>query len=315
MQNPLHKENKTTPKDFFLWAGVIVTLYLSVISLIILLFEYISIIFPDSLDNYVDPYRGAIRFALANVLVAFPLYVYLVRLINVDARKHKEKTELKVRKWLISLSLFGAALTLVIDLIVLINAFLGGELTAQFILKVITVFVVIGGVFVYYLKDLKGYWQANEAKSKMVGFVVSVLIFVSVVSGFLIMGSPAEQRLLRFDQEKVANLSETQWQLINYWQSKGELPDELSELENSLSGFRAPTDPQSNQPYTYKKTGDMTFTLCANFNSESRSDEFSRAPYPKYGISDTNWSHGEGEVCFDREIDPDLYPIFERTRI
>lgn len=261
MNNPLHKEIKVTPKDFFLWVGVMVTLYVSAVTLLVLLFEYISILFPDPLDYYVDPYRGAIRFSIASLIVVFPLYIYLMRKINTEARRYPEKRELWVRKWIVYLSLFVATITLIIDLVLLIDRFLGGDLTTQFALKVISVLLVIGGAFVYYLYDLKGYWQTHEKESKIVGALIALVILVSIISGFIIMGTPADQRLLRFDQEKVEDLSNIQFQIINYWQGKGELPEELSVLEESIGGYKVPEDSQTNENYIYTKTGDESFTL------------------------------------------------------
>jgi len=309
MNNPLHKEPKASPKDFFLWLGIMATLYVSAISLVVLLFEYINILFPDPLDYYVDPYRGAIRFAIASLIVIFPLYIYLMRKVNVDARKHPAKREIKVRKWIVYLSLFAASLTMVIDLIVLINTFLGGEITTQFILKVLTVLVVIGGAFLYYFYDLKGHWQIHESKSKIIGATVAGLILIAIISGFLIMGSPATQRLLRFDQEKVEDLSNIQWQLINFYQNKGLLPESLEETKDSLSGFVAPLDRETGEEYVYEKTDLLTFNLCATFNEESFNLGKDRTERPKYGFSEENWDHEAGYVCFEREIDPELYPL------
>ena len=62
---------------------------------------------------------------------------------------------LRIRKWLIYLTLFLSALVLIGDLVVLVNGLLQGELTTAFILKVVSVFVVIGGIFLYYLWDVR----------------------------------------------------------------------------------------------------------------------------------------------------------------
>ena len=40
---------KVTPKDFFLWAGAMLSLYVSVFSLLSLIFSYIDRAFPDAL--------------------------------------------------------------------------------------------------------------------------------------------------------------------------------------------------------------------------------------------------------------------------
>jgi hypothetical protein len=60
-----------------------------------------------------------------------------------------------VRKWLTYLTLYVAATVVLSDLATLIQRTLGGELTSRFLLKVLTVAVLAGGVFGYYLTDLR----------------------------------------------------------------------------------------------------------------------------------------------------------------
>ena len=39
----------------------------------------------------------------------------------------------------------------------------------------------------------------------------------------------------------------------------------------------------------------------------------SEAPHRfNYGYQDANWDHAAGDVCFEREIDPDFYPVREK---
>ena len=74
--------SKTSPRDFFLWAGTVIALYGSVISLITLLFEYVNRVFPDPLAYYGDPYGGAVRAAMAGVIVLVPTTLILLRIIR-----------------------------------------------------------------------------------------------------------------------------------------------------------------------------------------------------------------------------------------
>ena len=88
---------KVTPKDFFLWSGTIITLYVSVVSLITLLFNYIDIAYPDALNTNAysyDPYSSGIRFAMASLIVLFPLYLVLVHFIRRDIVSDHSKSEL-----------------------------------------------------------------------------------------------------------------------------------------------------------------------------------------------------------------------------
>ena len=304
---------KVTPKDFFLWAGAMVALYGSVISLVTLLFEYINYSFPDPLEYYVDPYSGGIRFAMASLIVLVPVTIILLRLIRTDIAHEPVKSELWVRRWALMLTVFVAAAAVVGDLITLINYFLGGELTMRFILKVATVLLVAGAAFLHFLADLRGYWSQYPARAKIVSWAVGVVVVAAIASGFLIMGSPNQVRLYRYDGQKVSDLQNIQWQIVNYWQQKQTLPNSLTELEDPISGATIPLDPQSKEAYTYRKTGALTFELCALFNAESNNEvaSLARDPY-YYGVESENWQHVSGEVCFERTIDPERYPPYKK---
>jgi len=304
---------KMSPKDFFLYIGAMITLYISVFSLIALLFQYIEILFPDQLQSFRDPYSSGIRFQLASLIVIFPVYLFITRLLNKEIRTHTEKSKLGIRKWLIYFTLFVAGATVLIDLIVLLNTFLGGELTTRFVLKVFVVLVIVGDVFTYYFHDLKGKWEREPKLAKTVAWAVSLVVLASVVAGFFLMGSPKTQRLLRFDQNRINDLQSIQWQIVNYWQQKELLPARLDDLEDSISGFRVPNDPDTGEAYTYSITGSLAFELCATFSIENRGADNSNAPRAvkiaePFGLRGSNWQHGEGEECFERTIDPDLYP-------
>ena len=56
---------------------------------------------------------------------------------------------------MIYIGLLLAALTMLGDSIATIYALLTGDLTAQFVLKALVVLVVAGGIFAYYLRDLR----------------------------------------------------------------------------------------------------------------------------------------------------------------
>ncbi len=316
---------KVTPKDFFLWLGAMAALYVSTISLITLWFEYINYLFPDELQSYVDPFLGTIRYSIASLVVIFPLYIFLTRFLNQEVRRDSAKKEIWVRRWVIYLTLFVAGITLVVDLIVLINTFLGGDLTTRFILKIVVVLVVIGAGFLYYLYDLRGRWEREEKQAKMIAGIVAVAVLASIVSGFFIIGSPQTQRLFRFDQQKVSDLQNIQWQVVSYWQQKVRLPATLPDLEDPISGFVVPKDSQTGAEYGYRVVSLRTFELCAVFNLETRSGQIAekttavRPALPAgqyaegpYGFESENWQHGVGETCFERTIDPDLFPPVKR---
>jgi len=305
---------KVTPKDFFLWAGAMFALYGSVISFLTLIFQYINYAYPDPLTYYyIEPYSGSMRFAMASLIVLVPVTVLLMRYIRKDIARDALKNELWVRRWALVLTVFIAGATVVGDLIALVNGFLGGDLTLRFFLKVAVVFLVMGGAFLHFLADLRGYWKENPARAQQVGIGAAVVVLIAIISGFFIMGTPGEVRLMRFDSEKVSNLQDIQWQIVNYWQQKEALPATLEELEDPISGYGIPTDPQTGESYTYNVVGPTSFQLCATFNTVSNEKLASEAmPVRAYGSIEGNWQHEAGEVCFDRTIDPERYPPYAK---
>ncbi len=309
---------RITAKDFFLWAGAMVTFYWSVIAYIFLVFDYINYAFPNALSYYpADPYQSGISYEMASVIVLLPLYLFLMRLIRGDISRDPSRKEIWVRRWALILTLFVAGVAMAADLIALLTTFLNGEaLTTAFLLKVLVIFLVAAGVFMHFIADLRGYWDAFPVRRRSVGAGAVILAIVTIIAGFFIVGTPAEARLARFDAQKVSDLQNIQSQVVYYWQAKQKLPATLDDLDNSLTPGPLPVDAQTGEAYGYQATGALSFKLCANFNAQSRINQSplfeTRVAMPaaidgKPGTRD-NWQHGAGEVCFGRTIDPSFYP-------
>lgn len=310
----------TGPRDILLTILASVGLYVIVIFFGVLIFQYINYYFPDALSyEYLPSLRETLRWAIAVLTVAFPLYLWINTYVNRELALHPEKRELKTRKWLLYITLFVAFLVIAGDIVALIYQFLQGEITTRFILKILTILLIAGAVFLYYGWNLKKEIPAVR-HSSMRFFVWGVIAVValSVASGFFVIGSPKSERLRQFDQRRVSDLQSIQWQVVNYWQSKRVLPPSLADLRDNISGYQPPSDPESAASYEYRVLGDLSFELCATFNM---SFESATPDYPQGHRlvtqpplkEDESWSHGEGRACFERTIDPDLYPPREKV--
>jgi hypothetical protein len=308
---------KTTPKDFFLWAGAVVAFYWTVIAYIYLVFDYINYAFPNALTYYPsDPYQGGISYEMASIIVLLPLYMFLMRIIRGDISRDPSRKEIWVRRWALILTLFVAGITMAVDLITLLTTFLNGEtLTLAFLLKVLVIFLIAAGVFMHFIADLRGYWETFPERRNWVRIGVAILAVVTIAAGFFIVGTPAQARLARFDAQKINDLQNIQSQVVSYWQAKQKLPVVLNDLNNSLNYGPLPMDAQTGQPYGYQATGALSFKLCAVFNAQSRANQGATYAQPmaitpaggKLSVPD-NWQHAAGQVCFDRTIDPSFYP-------
>jgi hypothetical protein len=308
---------KTTPKDFFFWAGAIITLYWSIGTFISLLFNYITYAFSDTtLSYYTDPYQGSLSYEVASLIILFPVFLILFWLIHRDIRLDPTRREIWVRRWALVLTLFIAGAAMLIDLIVVLTSFLNGEtLSTPFLLKVVIVLLIAAAVFMHFIADLRGYWEEYPERGRRVGWGASVLVVLTIAAGFFIIGTPWQARQYLLDAQRVSDLQNIQYQVVSYWQGNQILPISLSDLNNSISDFTIPMDPQTNQPYGYKVTGKMSFELCADFSAVSQTSDsqgiYSEAVAPEpIGSASTqeNWQHTGGQVCFDRTINPALYP-------
>jgi hypothetical protein len=111
---------------------------------------------------------------------------------------------------------------------------------------------------------------------------------------------------------------------LDKYQTKGSLPNSLSELSDSLSGYSVPVDPETGESYEYKDptvlaTTTLTFELCANFSEKSQDLEgrggYTDSSYPAKdiyydpGFGNAKWEHNSGKTCFQRTIDPIKYPV------
>ncbi len=312
------EHNKVGPKDIFLWAGAMASLYAGVFAFISLIFDYINAAFPNPVTDpyyYYDPYFGNISYETATLIVLTPVFMVLMRLIRRDMADDASRRDTWVRRWAIFITLFIAAATMVIDVIVLLTQFLQGEeMTTAFLLKVLTVFLVAGAAFLHFMAELRGYWHHNQATARMLNWAVGVLVIGAIVSGFFIIGTPQELRKVKQDDRRVQDLQNLQWQIVNHWQQRETLPATLADLRDPLSEWQMPSDPVTKEPYVYRRTSPLKFTLCANFATERATSTPSIARPMDPGMMSENWQHGVGETCFDRTIDPERYPPYPKTR-
>jgi hypothetical protein len=308
----MNDTQKTGPRDVFTHLLAIIFLYVGVFAFGSIIFSLIDIYFPDLLAGYGSFVREGLRLPLAILVIVFPFYVALSWYLEKDVDTHPEKRELRTRRWLLYFTLFATTIAIVIDLIVLILSFLQGELTLHFILKILTVLVIAATIFTYYLWILrkKESIRQNTGMRLFVWGAIGVVVLV-IIFGFYVAGSPQSQRARRFDDQRVNDLTNIQYQVVSYWQAKQKLPQSLDDLSDPIRGFVIPQDPETKAVYEYRVIGDKSFELCATFLTNSTSDQAGITKPMFVGVSE-NWTHNVGRTCFSRVIDPDLYPLLKK---
>ena len=337
----MNSETKTKALDVFLYIGIGLTLVVSVTNLLQIVFTAIDRKWTDTILNantYVDIYSSDVRFAIASLMVMYPLYLALSWYVAKDISKYLYKRDLAIRKIMIYLTMFVTVCTLIGTLVSIIYTYLGGELSVRFAYKALAVFVVALGVFGYYLYSIRRDYSKKTLVPIMATVVATALVIASLVWSISIVGTPSEMRAKRIDNARLSDISGIQSAVFNNFQTTEKLPVTLDQLNNALQGYAVPTDPVTETLYTYRVVQQPVikmnytsnrkelvtqgiFELCANFDTVREYD--TRGPvYGKGGMTDMLysastfyydgdqspfWNHGVGETCFKRVISADMY--------
>ncbi len=315
---------KLSAKFFFLSLGVMVGLIWSVTAFLILFFDALNALFPDVLNTaYQYGYQSyaydSIRAGIASIIIVFPLFILISYFWNKVSSGSLGRIDSIIRKWMIYLVLFLASIIIVIDLVTLVRYFISGEITTRFILKILGTLVVAGLAGSYYINELI-HEKFGQTSIQKISAGISIFCVIGIiVFGFIVIGSPAHQRMLRFDERRMQDLQSIQSQVITYWQQKKQLPEKISDIGSIMFGFTVPLDPETAKgvTYEYKKGEGLSFELCATFSLPI--PKSAQVGYPStfpatdvaYPIKgNETWDHEAGRTCYIRTIDKDMYPPF-----
>ena len=151
-------------------------------------------------------------------------------------------------------------------------------------------------------------------------WIAIAFVAAAVIGAFFLVGSPANQRLARFDERRLNDLQSIRFQIARYFAAKDKLPATLADIKG-LDDFVVPVDPESGASYEYVVKAPMQFQLCANFalasdkTGQSDASPFAKPLMPEPG-GDTrweSWQHPAGRGCFDvtleKPVSDSQYPV------
>lgn len=296
-------QSRNNVKDFFLNLGATIALYTVVGSLINLLFSVINKAYPQVGNAYYYNSTSSISWPVSILVIFFPIFLGLMWVMGKDYVAYPEAKNATVHRFLTYLTLFIAGLVLAGGMITVLYYFIDGrELTTAFLLKVLVLLVISASIFTYYISEIRG--KLTDSNRNMWRIFAIVVVLGSIIWGFSVLGSPRTQRLYKYDAEKVNGLLNMKGQIEAYYGTNSKLPETVEDLK-SANFYGSVLDPQTNLPFEYSKTGELTYRLCANFNKASESNSYSQTSY-YYG--EVNWTHPAGRHCFDQSINPLMYP-------
>ncbi len=265
-----------------------------------LLFRLIDRWFPDpvAIQHTWNP-RSAATWQMASIAVAFPIFLAVMFGILREAQERPERLESSVRKWLTYIALLFTAGSVICDLIVFFDYLLTGELTIRFLLKSVTVLLICGAIFSYYLGSLRWDRNANiaelRARSLKFGVGAAIAVVVAFCLGLGFAGTPSVQRHAQADRKRIEDLRSIAY-AVNHWYERAHLsksPDVMPHTVSQLVGrgitASQSRDPETNTPYSYSAKSGALYEVCAAFSGPEPEDEIRTTQF---------WHHGQGRTCF-----------------
>ena len=116
-------------RDAFMYLVLFATLYYTAWHLGSLLFELIEHALPDPADSQGYRWGASMRWSVASLLIAFPVFAFMARHLSREVARQPLKRLSPVRRWLTYLTLCVAAIALICDFTTLVYNVLGGELS------------------------------------------------------------------------------------------------------------------------------------------------------------------------------------------
>ena len=302
----------TRPREAFLYVVLFMALFVSAFNLGAVLFALVDLALPDPAGLPPEVIRELLRLSVSALVVASPVFACITRVVRRGVEAQPSARTSRIRLQLTYLTLFVASCVLVGAVTALLYSFLGGELTARFVLKALSVTVIAGGTFGYYFRDLREAERdprnAPAARRRdPLPALGAATVAVAIVFGLVALGSPAGQRRERLDARRAQDLQVISQAIDRYEATHERLPTTLDELQRGSDIRVVLTDPVTLEPYGYEPGEGTAYELCAVFELATTTTErelrrgrlFSR--------------HEAGRHCFQLRAERDRFrPVAER---
>lgn len=279
----------------------LVALIFMALSTGMIFFQVINKVVADALVGFQGYSDEIMKFAISAIIIATPLYYWMLRLIKKAFKKGELKVDSGIRRWLTYFILFVSAVVAIGWLIGTINSWLSGELSLKFILKTLSVLVITGIIFSYYFYDIKQGVQVKKNINLIYLIVSLILVLGAFVTSFFFVESPQNTRLRLYDQNIVNDLSNLDSGINSYYAKNKILPKDLNALLETSDYYvtkKQLGDQAGTQTYAYRVTDATHYELCATFKMNNKDLPMDTARY-----SNPRFLHDVGYYCFKLQVD------------
>jgi len=242
--------------------------------------------------------QEALKFAVASLVIASPIYFVTARYINQSLVSGKLELQAAIRRWLTYLILFIVSVVMIGWLIGTIASYMNGDLTAKFGLKALASLLIAGVIGGYYWYDIRR--EKVEAGDKTImwyGYSSIAVVVIALVLALIYAGSPREARDRRTDELLLGRFDVIDGAINSYYMENAKLPADLDTLvkEKRITDDKQLTDPVTGEKIVYKPGKDKLYELCATFRRSNKDDNVNQ-------YYTTRWPHEAGNQCLTQRL-------------
>ncbi|MGI6341237.1 MAG: DUF5671 domain-containing protein [Minisyncoccales bacterium] len=287
-------------KFAFYYMLSLVTLFIISISFGSIVFELINKFFPD-IAKTVYYNSSPLKSAISGILIATPIFYLVMSKIYYNLKIGELKKDSEVRRWLTYFILFISSVVVIGSLIGILNNFLDGALTINFIFKALTVLFIASLIFGFYFYDIKRQDFAANKVNNIFFFVSLAIITCGFISSLFIIESPTEARNRKLDERIMQDFNDIKYAIDDYYNKNERIPNVLEELQKDteFSSFST-ANPINEKEYIYEVIDSKRYKLCTEFLSSNLEK--------KKNYLDNMWKHDKGYNCIEKEVvlDPNI---------
>lgn len=147
--------------------------------------------------------------------------------------------------------------------------------------------------------------MTNDKMPRMLLTVVTLLSTAAIIGGIAVTGGPFHQRELRMDEIRSNDLIQIKGYMTQYYSHNKTLPVSLDVLKEDLksrleitSNAQVFQDPVTEAPYQYRLLSPEQFSLCANFEVDTRKDTGTHSRFYYTAPDAATEQHAKGPVCY-----------------
>jgi hypothetical protein len=178
---------------------------------------------------------------------------------------------------------------------------------SRFVLKALTVMLICGAIFIYYLGSL--HWDRDtnvpsaRKRSLIFGLGAAAAVVVVFSIGLGVAGTPGVQRRMETDRRRVQDLRAVAG-AVHFWNQRAgmtaePLPAALAQLAGKGIQRSQLADPETGRLYEYRAKSGTMYELCAVFSGPQEEDQVRQTQF---------WYHAAGHTCFT--LDASTVPVW-----